>query len=234
MVSLFDRLPSSPTWITRCAYRGLHATTGFRLSELAAIDLTRLDQVVSRRPLPDRIELCELDSGRIRCLAEKNHHLDPVLASCVALPNHRCFAALDGPFVIGYTWIARDGIDCQLQLGIPIQLPSSAAVVQYSFVERYFFRKGVHAHLFRFAIQQLKPRGIQTLVAFFDWADRAARQVYRHSSFSGVGSVLQGGSTGNRLLRLSSGAKLSGIHFGLPPSGESAPLAFRPLPGASY
>ena len=170
----------------------------YRLAKrVLLLDVTHL--FVSSGTIPfeaGKFQFRRLQSDDIIWLAQDpDANMDAEMAQRLDCGIDDCFAAFDGPDLVGYCWVARQNIEPHHNVGdhpangVGISFPDDTAFIYKAFTNANWRGQQVFPRVLGYAAQELGRQGIVRFVSTTDWTNPPAIRAFERSGFASIGKI---------------------------------------------
>ncbi len=172
-------------------------------------------------------------SDIIRFAKDPKTDLDAGMAHRLDFGIDDCFAAFDGPTLVGYCWVARQNIEPNHNegdhpaTGVGVSFPDDTCFLYKAFTNPDWRGQQVFPRVMGYAAQQLGRRGILRVTSTTDWSNQPAIRAFERSGFESIGKIWRIGRVPSLTL---CPAKAS--EFGIQ-TGSRAKCTSRKMPAAT-
>jgi hypothetical protein len=149
-----------------------------------------------------------------RFVQDPKHDLTEDFVSRAASGHDLCLAALHGERLASYSWYARNFIEGQHHVGVPMTYPADVAYMYNAFTNPEYRGRRLFSMGIALALKELAEHGVAKLITTINSSNFASLQSCRRLGFSSVGRVLTIGRGTRRFARTPPAARQLGIDFG--------------------
>ncbi|HTQ38047.1 MAG TPA: GNAT family N-acetyltransferase [Pirellulales bacterium] len=145
---------------------------------------------------------------------DQSHNLVNDFIARSASRNDLCLAILHGDRLVSYSWYARNSIEGQHHVGVPMSYPANTIYMYNAFTHPDYRGRRLYGMGIALALKELSQQGVTKLITSVNSYNFASLRSCRRMGFEDLGRIWTLGRGARRLALTPLAARRIGISFG--------------------